>query len=133
MAIIIRGQDWGKGRVDSPYLIFCETGCLVCGFPAASHFVSASPSLRAWHLCLTNAREGSKEARLAGHEARQESEVYRRPSENPAPSAVLLSLESVRCALLTLNRSWLSVAARRLRAILAEVDAILALPEHDEF
>ena len=102
----------------------------------ASHFVSgvSFPSSRPRQHMPHKRSRGIQEARLASHEARQEpEEVYRLPSENPAPSAVLLILESVRRALLTLNRSWLSVAARRLRAILAEVDAILAQPEHDEF
>ena len=77
---------------------------------------------------------GIVEARLASHEARQAPEdVYRLPSEHPAPSAVLFSIEVLGRALLTLNRSWLSVAARRLRAILENVDTILAQPNPDEF
>ena len=51
------------------------------------------------------------------------------PSAHPAPTAVLLTLESLRAALSSLNSSWLKFAARRLREILVEIDT---LPDHAE-
>ena len=52
--------------------------------------------------------------------------VLQVPEERPAPSAVLLPLESFRGTLLCLYHAWLRQAAFRLRHILAEIDAALS-------
>ena len=67
----------------------------------------------------------SHEARTAGVQVFVSVQGEPLPSVHPEPAAVLFSLETLRSALLTLNITWLKVAARRLRQILADIEKVI--------
>ena len=67
----------------------------------------------------------SHEARTVGVQAFVSAQGEPLPSVHPEPAAILFSLEAFRSALLTLNITWLKVAARRLRPILADIARII--------